>query len=44
VSCPAGCLAHREHIYILCYGQPVIVKERDHLPADPMAGRYPITH
>ena len=33
-SCPADCRAHREHVYILCYGQPVIVKDRDYLLAD----------
>lgn len=43
LSCPAGCRAHREHVYILCYGQPVIVKERDYLPDDP-ARNYPISH
>jgi hypothetical protein len=42
-SCPADCRAHREHVYILCYGQPVIVKDRDYLLADP-ATDYPITH
>jgi hypothetical protein len=42
-SCPADRRAHREHVYILCYGQPVIVKDRDYLLSDPAAD-YPITH
>jgi hypothetical protein len=41
--CPPDCRAHREHIYILCYGQPVIVKDRDYLMADPTTD-YPISH
>ena len=36
-------MAHREHVYILCYGQPVIVKDRDYLMADPGTD-YLITH
>lgn len=42
-SCPIHCQDHPEHVYILCYGQPVVVSDRDHLIADPTHG-YPITH
>jgi hypothetical protein len=36
-TCPAGCLAHREHPYILCYGTPTVIKEGD-------CGGQPVTH
>ncbi len=42
-ECPGQCLAHRQHIYILCYGRPVLVRDRDYLPGDP-SRRYPISH
>ena len=42
-ACPGDCLEHDEHIYILCYGSPVIVRDRDYLHDDPSIG-YPITH
>jgi hypothetical protein len=41
--CPGECLAHRQHIYILCYGRPVLVRDRDYLRRDP-SKRYPISH
>ena len=37
------CRAHAEHVYILCYGQPTLVKDRDYLLADE-GGDYPVTH
>lgn len=27
--CPADCLEHPEHVYILCYGRPVVVSSID---------------
>jgi hypothetical protein len=42
-QCPAQCLSHPEHIYILCYGRPVLVRDRDYLLDDPSRD-YPITH
>ena len=42
-SCSGRCSEHAEHVYILCYGQPVIVSDRDYLIADPTHD-YPITH
>ena len=42
-DCPGKCLAHRGHIYILCYGRPVLVRDRDYLPGDP-SRKYPISH
>lgn len=36
-------MAHPEHVYILCYGVPTIVGDRDYLTSDP-AYEYPITH
>lgn len=42
-SCPSDCRDHPEHIYILCYGQPTIVKDRDYLLAN-TGSDYPITH
>jgi hypothetical protein len=42
-TCPGECLAHRQHVYILCYGKPVVVRDRDYLHDDPTTG-YPITH
>lgn len=43
VTCPPDCRAHREHVYILCYGQRVIIKNRDYLLHDP-APNHPISH
>lgn len=43
ITCPPDCRAHREHVYILCYGQPVMVKDRDYLLTDPAAD-FPISH
>src|SRR5690349_18023511 len=42
-SCEPGCLEHSEHVYILCYGRPVLVRDRDYLRDDPSMD-YPITH
>jgi hypothetical protein len=42
-QCPPSCLVHPEHVYILCYGRPVLVRDRDYLHRDP-AVDYPITH
>jgi len=42
-SCAPECLKHPEHVYILCYGQPTVVRDRDYLLADPTHD-YPITH
>ena len=42
-DCPGKCLAHRQHIYILCYGRPVLVRSRDYLPGD-LSRKYPISH
>jgi hypothetical protein len=42
-QCPPECLDHPQHIYILCYGRAVLVRDRDYLPHDPTRN-YPITH
>lgn len=42
-TCPPDCRAHPEHVYILCYGQRVTVKDRDYLIAD-SGSDYPISH
>jgi len=42
-SCPLECTDHFEHVYILCYGQPTVINDRDYLPGDP-ARDYPVTH
>jgi len=41
--CSGRCLDHPEHVYILCYGRPTVVSDRDYLPDDPTLD-YPITH
>jgi hypothetical protein len=41
--CRPDCTEHVEHVYILCYGAPTLVGDRDHLSDDPSLG-YPITH
>jgi hypothetical protein len=45
-TCEPDCREHRNHIYIICYGKPVKVRDRDYLRADRQAWRsgYPITH
>lgn len=42
-ECSGECLIHRQHVYILCYGKPVIVRSRDYLRGDP-SRKYPISH
>lgn len=42
-SCPGTCRKHPEHVYILCYGRPVLVSDRDYRPCDP-AANHPISH
>ena len=41
--CEPNCRKHRMHIYIICYGKPVMVRDRDYLRQD-WETRYPITH
>lgn len=41
--CAGDCRLHRAHIYILCYGRPVMVRDRDYLPGEQTRG-YPISH
>jgi hypothetical protein len=41
--CPGGCRDHPEHVYILCYGRLVLVRDRDYVPDDPPVD-YPISH
>ena len=45
-TCEPDCREHRNHIYIICYGKPVKVRDRDYLRADGNAwgSGYPITH
>jgi hypothetical protein len=40
--CPPNCTSHPEHVYILCYGEPVHVADRDYLPGETVD--YPIDH
>lgn len=42
-GCQPSCTEHETHVYILCYGVPVQVSDRDYLTADPTHG-YPISH
>src|SRR6266480_1882326 len=48
--CPADCADHPGHVYVLCYGRPVMVSDRDFLPSDrrgyPVADYvdYAVTH
>lgn len=41
-TCAPGCTEHREHVYVLCYGYPVRVADRDYLPGEPYD--RPISH
>jgi hypothetical protein len=45
-TCEPKCREHRNHIYIICYGRPVKVRDRDYLheDRDAWASGYPITH
>jgi hypothetical protein len=45
-TCEPRCREHRNHIYIICYGKAVKVRDRDYLHADRDAwgSGYPITH
>lgn len=42
-QCPAACLSHEEHLYIACFDEPTVVRDRDHHPQDPVHD-YPIRH
>jgi hypothetical protein len=41
--CEPGCRAHPEHIYVLCFGRPTVVSDRDYLRSETTYG-YPISH
>jgi hypothetical protein len=43
VVCVPDCRKHSRHVYIICYGKPVLVRDRDYLPQD-RDFKYPITH
>lgn len=45
-TCAPDCREHRFHIYIICYGKPVKVRDRDYLyeDGDAWASGYSITH
>lgn len=40
--CPNDCSEHPEHVYVICYGRPVCVSDRDHIPGEEQG--YPIDH
>jgi hypothetical protein len=42
-SCKPECKDLHPHVYILCYGKPTIVADRDRLAFDPTID-YPISH
>jgi hypothetical protein len=42
-KCKADCLIHPEHIYVLCFGEPTVIKSRDYLQRD-HSENYPISH
>lgn len=42
-SCPPECRSHGIHVYVLCYGRPVIVRDCDRIKTDP-TWQYPKTH
>ena len=42
-ACPPDCRQHPQHIYILCFGRPVKVADRDYLDEE-TARDYPIHH
>uniref|UniRef100_UPI003F491031 hypothetical protein n=1 Tax=Actinoplanes sp. CA-151224 TaxID=3239904 RepID=UPI003F491031 len=41
-SCLPDCDEHLEHVYVICYGRPVHVADRDFLPGEEID--YPIDH
>jgi hypothetical protein len=44
-NCEPKCREHSEHVYILCYGKPTLVRDRDYLlTLDTYDKNYPITH
>jgi hypothetical protein len=42
-GCAPTCAEHPEHVYVLCYGQPVYVRSRDYLRRE-TERNYPIDH
>jgi hypothetical protein len=43
-GCDPTCEKHAEHIYVLCYGEPTLVSDRDWAPHDRRGDNYPIRH
>lgn len=45
-GCDPGCGLHAEHVYVLCYGQPTLITDRDWAAYDPREedANYPISH
>lgn len=41
--CALECLAHEEHVYVVCFDEPTRVADRDHHPDDPKRD-YPVQH
>jgi hypothetical protein len=37
LTCPRNCASHPEHVYILCYGKTVVIREGD-------CGKVPVSH
>lgn len=42
-TCSVRCSDHREHVYVVCYGQPTQVRDRDYLVGERVFD-YPISH
>lgn len=42
-ACSVRCSDHREHVYVVCYGQPTEVRDRDYLVGERVFD-YPISH
>lgn len=42
-GCPFECIEHEEHVYVACFDEPTLIRDRDHHPEDP-EHHYPLKH
>lgn len=42
--CGLSCMIHSQHVYILCFGRPRLIRSRDFRPSERPWQNYPLTH
>lgn len=41
--CDVDCRTHTEHVYVVCFQEPTVIRDRDYWPGDPTEN-YPLRH